>query len=71
MPSAATTAHQLKIQIDGIRPPVWRRVLVPSGITLARLHQVIQQVFGWWDYHLHEFEIGCVRLRHRRRRRMG
>lgn len=30
-------------------------------MTLARLHQVFQEVFGWWDYHLHEFEIGGVR----------
>jgi hypothetical protein len=59
--SAARTAHRLKVTIDGIRPPVWRRVLVPSSITLGRLHQVIQEAFGWWDYHLHEFEIDGVR----------
>jgi hypothetical protein len=55
--TTARTVHQLKITIDGIKPPVWRRALVPSTITLARLHQVIQEVFGWWDYHLHEFEV--------------
>ena len=58
-PSAApTTVHQLRITIEGIDPPVWRRVLVPSSMTLARLHKVIQELFDWWDYHLHEFEIG-------------
>lgn len=57
-PSAApTTVHQLRITIEGIDPPVWRRVLVPSSMTLARLHKVIQELFDWWDYHLHEFEI--------------
>lgn len=55
--AAPKTVHQLRIVIDGIDPPVWRRVLVPSSITLAGLHQVIQELFDWWDHHLHEFEI--------------
>jgi hypothetical protein len=59
VPSDATV-HQLKISIAEIRPPIWRRVLVPSRITLAQLHRVIQEAFGWWDCHLHEFEIDGV-----------
>lgn len=35
---------------------------MPSSITLARLHQVIQEVFGWCDCHLHEFQIDGVRF---------
>jgi hypothetical protein len=57
---ADATAHQLRITIDEIRPPIWRRVLVPSRITLAQLHRFIQQAFEWSDSHLHEFEIGGV-----------
>lgn len=30
---------------------------MPENITLSKLHQVIQAVFGWSDTHLHEFEI--------------
>jgi len=56
--AAPKSVHQLKITIDGIDPPVWRRVLVPSSMTRARLHKVIQELFDWWDYHLHEYEIG-------------
>ena len=48
---------QLKIQLRGIEPPIWRRVLVPADFTLYQLHKVIQIVMGWWDYHLHEFVI--------------
>lgn len=48
--------YQLKITLEGIRPPVWRRLLVPADIELAGLHTVIQDAFDWWDYHLHQFE---------------
>jgi len=53
--------HQLKVTIKAIRPPIWRRVLVPSETTLAQLHRVVQEAFGWEDYHLHEFDIDGVR----------
>ncbi|MBM7606314.1 hypothetical protein JOC75_004362 [Metabacillus crassostreae] len=36
---------------------VWRRVIVPKNITFTDLHQTLQIVFGWQDYHLHEFTI--------------
>ena len=47
--------YQLKITLKGSRPPIWRRVLVPSGITFHRLHRIIQTVFDWQDCHLYEF----------------
>jgi Plasmid pRiA4b ORF-3-like protein len=49
---------QLRITLDGVSPEVWRRVLVPGGYTLDRVHRVIQHAMGWWDYHLHSFDIG-------------
>ena len=48
--------YQLKITIKGSKPPIWRRVIVPEQTTFFQLHQVIQEAFGWWDYHLHQFE---------------
>lgn len=51
---------QLKITLKGIKPPIWRRVLVSEQMTLLDLHQVIQAVFLWDDYHLHEFKIRNV-----------
>lgn len=54
----ATNGHQLKITIEGTAPPIWRRLLVPSGSTLGQLHRTIQVAFGWEDYHLHQFTIG-------------
>ncbi len=34
---------------------------MPDATTLLRLHQILQAAFGWWDCHLHEFEIDGVR----------
>ena len=53
--------YLLKIQLLGIEPAIWRRFVVPAGITLDRLHDVIQIVMGWTDSHLHEFAIGSKR----------
>jgi Plasmid pRiA4b ORF-3-like protein len=55
--TASGRVYQLHIALRGIRPPVWRRVQVPGTFTLARVHDVIQTVFGWTDSHLHQFYI--------------
>ena len=52
----AGSVLQLKIMLKGSKPPIWRRVTVPAGISLARLHGVIQVLFGWLDCHLHQFQ---------------
>ncbi len=49
--------YVLKIQLQYIRPPIWRRVQVPGNLTLSDLHRVIQIAMGWKDYHLYEFLI--------------
>jgi hypothetical protein len=49
-------AMQLKLSLRGVvKPPVWRRLLVPADIRLDRLHDVIQTATGWTDTHLHVF----------------
>jgi hypothetical protein len=50
--------YQLKITLEEIRPPIWRRILVTEDITLGQLHHIIQTVMGWHDCHLHAFRIG-------------
>ena len=52
---AAGNAMQLKIALHEIRPPIWRRVLVPNNYTLGVLHEVIQTAMGWYGCHLHAF----------------
>ena len=58
-PAPATRRHvfQLKVTLLGIKPPVWRRIVVHASTSLDRLHEYIQAAFGWWNYHLYEFEI--------------
>jgi hypothetical protein len=49
---------QLRIRLEGIDPVVWRRVLVPGSVRLAKLHAMFQAAMGWTDSHLHAFQIG-------------
>ncbi|MFJ6676422.1 plasmid pRiA4b ORF-3 family protein [Actinosynnema sp. NPDC091369] len=61
LPEAAPTAldtsvHRLKITLRGSKPPIWRRLEVPSSTPLVRLHQAIQDAFAWEDYHLWVFD---------------
>ena len=50
--------YQIKVTLEDSKPPIWRRLLVRSDITLAGLHRIIQAAMGWWDYHLHQFIVG-------------
>jgi hypothetical protein len=49
---------QLRVQLEGAFPPVWRRVEVASDLGLGDLHDVLQVLLGWEDYHLHRFTTG-------------
>lgn len=51
--------YQLRVALRDVTPPVWRRLQVPGGYTLDRVHRVIQLAMGWQDRHLHSFEIGA------------
>jgi hypothetical protein len=50
--------YRLKITLRGARPPIWRRIEAPGAITLAALHDLIQAAMGWYDGHLHQFDVG-------------
>ncbi len=56
-------AYQIKIELIASEPLVWRRIIVPAGITFKRLHDTIQFAMGWWDYHLYEFNFPEEKLR--------
>ncbi len=48
--------HTIKIGLRGTKPPIWRRLEVPSGIRLDELGTLIQTAFGWAGHHLWVFE---------------
>lgn len=50
-------AAMIKVTLMLENHNVWRRILVPLSMTFTRFHKVMQDAFGWKDYHLHEFYI--------------
>ncbi len=58
----AQAVYELKVTLEGMDPPIWRRFRVPCQITLADLHLVLQAVMGWENDHLYEFEVGKRRF---------
>ena len=56
--SASKNIISLKVTLRGVKPPVWRRLVVPGTMTLGDLHTAIQAAMGWHDSHLHAFDIG-------------
>jgi hypothetical protein len=56
--STPTRIYVLRLELEGVEPLIWRRLQVPTSITLPRLHSVLQVAMGWTDSHLHSFSIG-------------
>src|SRR4030066_1399917 len=57
MAKKPTQIYQIKVTLDDTHPPIWRRILAPGNTTLLKLHDVLQIVMGWEDYHLHMYTI--------------
>ena len=53
--STSTGLIQLKIKLKDSKPPIWRRILVNNDIAFSYLHNIIQIVMGWENYHLYSF----------------
>lgn len=56
----STTSFGLTVRVDLLdtKPPVWRRLQLPSTLMLDELHDALQVVFEWDDSHLHRFGLG-------------
>lgn len=55
-------AYQFKIAIKNSKPPIWRRCIVPAGITFSELSEIFVDVMGWNGCHLSKFEFKNLRL---------
>jgi hypothetical protein len=53
---------QLKISLVGLKPMIWRRLLVEDSISFYKLHNIIQKAMGWENYHLFEFDQGSLSI---------
>ena len=52
--------YPFKVSLKEIQPPIWRRFQVRSDITFRELHKTLQVVMGWWNSHLHLFQVGLL-----------
>jgi hypothetical protein len=55
--ASITKIYQLKIKIDGVHPPLWRRLEICGDWDLLSAADAIKSVFGWSDHHMCEFII--------------
>ncbi len=56
-PTMERHIFQLKVTLDGVTPPIWRRLQIPAGYTLDRVHRALQYAMGWQNCHLHSFDV--------------
>lgn len=47
--------YQIQIALNGTKPKIWRRILIPSDLLLTDFHNIIQVTMGWENAHLHQF----------------
>lgn len=58
--TTTSTVHQLKVTLRGVRPPIWRRVILDSDTPLSEVAALLEAAMGWLGGHLHSFDIGDV-----------
>ncbi|MFO7814486.1 MAG: plasmid pRiA4b ORF-3 family protein [Halanaerobiales bacterium] len=50
-----TKAAVLKVELELGEYEAWRKVIVPLNYNFRELHRIIQELYNWQHYHLHEF----------------
>ncbi len=50
--------YRVRVDLDGTKPPLWRRLELASDLFLHEVHDLLQIAFGWTDSHLHRFGAG-------------
>lgn len=46
---------RVRVDLTGVKPPIWRRLDLPGDLTVDGLHHVLQIAFAWTNSHLHKF----------------
>lgn len=56
--ATSTKIARIHIKLDYSKPVIWRRVEVPTSISLAGLNDIIKIVMHFTGAHLYEFRVG-------------
>lgn len=46
-------AYQIKISLEDVVPQVWRRAIIPGGISFSRMAAMLNDIMGWSGTHLY------------------
>jgi len=57
-PPARPSLLRVRVDLDGSRPAIWRRLELRDDLSVEQLHEVLQAAMGWGDAHLHRFWLG-------------
>ena len=55
---AGAVTYRVRVDLNGTKPPLWRRLELASDLFLDQVHEIMQAAFGWTDSHLHQFGSG-------------
>lgn len=57
-PSDKVSKYTLRISLKHIKPAIWRKVEIPSNVTLIYLSDLIMDLMGWFGGHMHQYRKG-------------
>jgi len=52
------SVFRFRIQLNDVDPVIWRRLLVPGSVRMAKLADILIAGMGWTNSHLHAFRVG-------------
>lgn len=55
---ADVVSYRVRVDLNGAKPPLWRRLELACDLYLDQVHEIMQVAFGWTDSHLHQFGSG-------------
>lgn len=47
--------YNVRIELEGIEPAIYRQILIDPDIKLSQFHKIIQSLFDWTNSHPHQF----------------
>ena len=57
--SPRRVAYVVRVDLQHMKPPVWRRLRVASDMGLPEFKDVVLAAMGWSGGHLHHFAMGA------------